>query len=198
MRYAPITRRIYLTPALSLMLVTAMSACSSGGSNSTQNPQNAQGSFSAAPSQVHPTAASAPAVPPSTGSSASGGSASAVSQITTNWDTFFNSATPDSKRVQLLKNGSQFASLVKAFASSPLAAAVTSKVDSVALSSPTQAKVEYDLSAMGTTPATRVAGTAVLQDGTWKVGDDVFCGLLTPAKSAGLSVPAPSACSSAS
>jgi hypothetical protein len=103
MRYVPITRRIYLTPALSLVLVTAMSACSSGGSNSTQNPQNAQGSFSAAPSQVHPTAASAPAVPPSTGSSASGGSPSAGSQITTNWDTFFNSATPDSKRVQLLQ-----------------------------------------------------------------------------------------------
>jgi hypothetical protein len=147
---------------------------------------------------VHPTAASAPAVPPSAGSSASGGSRSAVSQITTNWDTFFNSATPNSKRVQLLQNGSQFASSIKAFPSSPLAAAVTSKVDSVTLSSATQAKVEYDLSAMGTTPATHAAGTAVLQGGTWKVGDDVFCGLLTRAKSAGLSVQVPSACSSAS
>lgn len=198
MRYVPMTRWVYLAPALSLALVTATSACSSGGSSSTQNPQNVQGSFSAAPSQVHPTAASAPAVPPSAGSSASGGSASAVSQITTNWDTFFNSATPNSKRVQLLQNGSQFASSIKAFASSPLAATVTSKVDSVTLSSATQAKVEYDLSAMGTTPATHAAGTAVLQDGTWKVGDDVFCGLLTQAKSAGLSVPVPSACSSAS
>jgi hypothetical protein len=39
---------------------------------------------------THPSAASAPAIPPSAGSSASGGSASAVSQITTNLDTFFN------------------------------------------------------------------------------------------------------------
>jgi hypothetical protein len=97
----------------------------------------------------------------------------------------------------LLENGSQFSSAISAFAASPLAAAVTSKVDSVSLSSATQAKVKYDLSAMGTTVASGASGTAVLQDGTWKVGDDVFCGLLTEAKSAGITIPVPSACSSA-
>ncbi|HEX3712339.1 MAG TPA: hypothetical protein VHV09_06060 [Trebonia sp.] len=67
------------------------------------------------------------------------------------------------------------------------------------LSSATQAKVKYDLSALGQTVAKGASGTAVLQDGTWKVGDDVFCGLLSEAKSAGvLSVPLPAACSSAS
>jgi hypothetical protein len=110
---------------------------------------------------------------------------------------FFSSSTPNSKRVQLLQNGSQFSSAVSSFASSPLAAAVTSKVDSVALSSATEAKVKYDLSAAGTTVASGASGTAVLQNGTWKVGDDVFCGLLTEAKSAGLTIPVPSACSSA-
>ncbi|MDX6420475.1 MAG: hypothetical protein QOG28_5095 [Trebonia sp.] len=166
MRYVPITRSIYLAPALSRRCTRPRRRL--------------------------------PRVPPSAGSSASGGSASGVSQITSNWDTFFDSATPDSKRVQLLQNGSQFASSIKAYASGALAAAVTSKGDSVTLSSATQAKVEYDLSAMGTTPATHMAGTAVLHDGTWRVGDDVFCSLLTQAKSAGLSVPMPSACSSAS
>jgi hypothetical protein len=97
----------------------------------------------------------------------------------------------------LLQNGSQFSSAISAFASSPLAAAVTSKVDSVTLTSSTQARVKYDLSAMGTTVASGASGTSVLQDGTWKVGDDVFCGLLTEAKSAGLTIPVPSACSSA-
>jgi hypothetical protein len=58
--------------------------------------------------------------------------------------------------------------------------------------------VKYDLSALGTTVASGATGTSVLQDGTWKVGDDVFCSLLTQAKSAGLTVPVPSACSSAS
>jgi hypothetical protein len=131
-------------------------------------------------------------VPPSAGT---GGSSSAVAEITTNWNTFFDSATPNSKRVQLLQNGSQFASAISAFASSPLASAVTSKVDSVTLTSATAAKVKYDLSALGTTVASGASGTSVLQDGTWKVGDDVFCSLLSQAKSAGLTVPVPSACS---
>ena len=97
----------------------------------------------------------------------------------------------------MLENGSEFSSAINAFASSPLASAVTSKVDSVALTSSTKANVKYDLSAMGTTVASGATGTSVLQDGTWKVGDDVFCGLLNEAKSAGLSIPVPSACSSA-
>jgi hypothetical protein len=100
--------------------------------------------------------------------------------------------------VQLLENGSQFSSAISAFASSPLAAAVTSKVDAVTLTSSTKATVKYNLSALGTTVANGASGSSVLQDGTWKVGDDVFCGLLTQAKSAGLTIPVPSACSSAS
>jgi hypothetical protein len=186
MRFNPTARRFYLAPALGLVLVTAMSACSSGSSSSSST-------ASTAPSTSAATSASAAA---SSSPAASGGSSSAVAEITANWTTFFNSSTPNSKRVQLLQNGSQFSSAITAFAASPLAAAVTSKVDSVALSSATQAKVKYDLSAMGTTVASGASGTAVLQNGTWKVGDDVFCGLLTEAKSAGITIPVPSACSS--
>jgi hypothetical protein len=184
MRFNPAARRFYLAPALGLMLVTAMAACSSGSSSSS----------STTPSTPASTSASAVA---SSTPAASGGSSSAEAEISTNWNKFFSSSTPNSERVQLLENGSQFTSAISAFASSPLAAAVTSKVDSVSLSSATEAKVKYDLSAMGTTVASGASGTAVLQDGTWKVGDDVFCGLLTEAKSAGITIPVPSACSSA-
>jgi hypothetical protein len=184
MRFNPTARRFYLAPALGLVLVTAMSACSSGSSSSSSS------TAAAAPS----TAASSSAV---SSTPVPSGSSSAAAEITANWTTFFNSSTPNSKRVQLLENGSQFTSAITAFAASPLAAAVTSKVDSVSLSSATKAKVKYDLSAMGTTVASGASGTAVLQDGTWKVGDDVFCGLLTEAKSAGITIPVPSACSSA-
>jgi hypothetical protein len=38
----------------------------------------------------------------------------------------------------------------------------------VTLTSATQAKVKYDLSAMGTTVAKGASGTSVLQGGTWK------------------------------
>lgn len=192
MRFNPLARRAYLAPALGLVLLTAIAACSSGASSSS-TPGSSASATPASPTR--PPASSAPAVPPSAGT---GGSSSAVSEITTNWNTFFNPSTPNSKRVQLLENGSQFSSAINAFASSPLAAAVTSKVDSVTLTSATKAKVKYDLSAMGTTVASGASGTSVLQDGTWKVGDDVFCGLLSQAKSAGLTIPVPSACSSAS
>lgn len=181
-------RRAYLAPALGLVLVTAMSACSSSSSSS---PSAASTAASTPASSSAPATSSSPA--------ASGGaSSSAVAEITANWNKFFSSSTPNSERVQLLQNGSTFSSAISAFASSPLAAAVTSKVDSVTVTTPTTATVKYDLSAMGANVASGANGNAVLQNGTWKVGDSVFCGLLTEAKSAGVSIPVPSACSSAS
>ena len=190
MRLNPPARRFYLVPALGLVLVTAMAACSSGSSSSS--------SVAATTPTSVPASVSATATASATPAASGSGSSSAVAEITTNWNAFFNPSTPNSKRVQLLQNGSQFTAAISAFASSPLAAAVTSKVDSVTLSSATSANVKYDLSAMGATVATGASGTSVLQDGTWKVGDEVFCGLLTEAKSAGITVPVPSACSSAS
>jgi hypothetical protein len=188
MRFNPTARRFYLAPALGLMLVTALAACSSGSSSSQSTPGS-----SASDVTTSQTASAAASATPAT----SGGSSSAVAEITANWNKFFSSSTPNSERVQLLQNGSQFSSAISAFAATPLAAAVTSKVDAVTLSSATQAKVKYDLSALGTKVASGASGTAVLQNGTWKVGDDVFCGLLTEAKNAGITIPVPSACSSA-
>ena len=189
MRINPTARWVCLAPTLGLVLIAAMSACSSGASSSS--------SSSTAPASSAPATASSAA---STAASAatSGGSSATVTEITTNWTTFFNSSTPNSKRVQLLQNGSEFSASIAAFASSPLAAAVSSKVDSVTVDSATKATVKYDLTAAGATVATGATGSSVLQDGTWKVGDDVFCGLLTEAKAAGMTVPVPSACSSAS
>jgi len=185
MRVNPIGRRVYLAPALGLVLIAALSACSSGSSSSSSSA--APASSAAAPASSAASTAASPA--------ASGGSSAAVTEITNNWETFFNSATPNSKRVQLLQNGSEFSASISAFASSPLAAAVSSKVDAVTLDSATKATVKYDLSAAGSTVATGATGSSVLQDGTWKVGDDVFCGLLTQAKAFGMNVPVPSACS---
>ena len=119
-----------------------------------------------------------------------------MAEITTNWNTFFNSSTPNSKRVQLLENGEQFASAIAAFSSSPLASAVSSKVDAVQLTSSTKATVKYDLSAMGSTVASGATGTSVLQNGIWKVGDEVFCGLLKQGAPV-LNIKVPAACNSA-
>lgn len=164
------------------LAAAAVSACSSSSSSS------------APPAAAAAGPASAPATP---AGPAGAGSAAAVKEITANWVAFFNAKTPNSKRAQLLQNGDQFATSITAYATSPLAGEVSSKVDSVTLTSSSRATVKYDLSAMGTTAAAAATGTAVLQDGTWKVGDNVFCGLLTEANGAGVTMPVPALCKSA-
>jgi hypothetical protein len=96
----------------------------------------------------------------------------------------------------LLQNGQAFAAAVTAFAQSPLASAVSAKVDSVTLTSSTQANVKYDLTAAGTSVESGATGVAVLENGVWKVGDASFCALLQQGASI-LNVPMPSACKSA-
>ena len=187
MRFNSTARRAYLAPVLGLALAAAISACSSGSSSSSTPGASA--------SDVAPTQTASPAAGSPSPASTATGSAAAVAEITANWNTFFNPKTPNSKRVQLLQNGSDFTAALSAFTSSPLATAVTSKVDSVTLTSATEATVKYDLSALGQTVASGATGTAVLQNGVWKVGDTVFCGLLSEAKSAGISIPVPAACS---
>jgi hypothetical protein len=174
--------RLSLAPAVGLVFALAITACSSGGSSSSST-----------------AATSAPAATTSaaTASSSAAAGGSAVAQITANWEAFFNPATPNAKRVLLLENGSQFASAISAFSASPLAQAVSSKVDSVAVTSATKANVKYDLTAAGTAVATGQTGTSVLQNGVWKVGDDVFCGLLKQGASL-LNISVPAACNSAS
>ena len=56
--------------------------------------------------------------------------------------------------------------------------------------------MKYDLTAAGQSVATGQTGTAVLQNGVWKVGDDVFCGLLKEG-AAILNIKVPAACNSA-
>ena len=173
--------RFYLAPALGLVFALAITACSSSGSSSSS------------------TATSAPAATTTaaTASSSAAAGGSAVAQITANWEAFFNPATPNAKRVLLLENGAQFASAISAFSASPLAQSVSSKVDSVSLTSATKANVKYDLTAAGTSVATGQTGTSVLQNGVWKVGDDVFCGLLKQGASL-LNISVPAACNTAS
>jgi hypothetical protein len=172
--------RIYLASVLALALTAAITACSSGSSSSS-SPASPPASPSSASASSSPTSSSPPA----------SGSGSAASAITANWESFFSSSTPTSKRLALLENGSKFSSAVQTFASSPFASAVSAKVDSVKVTSATQATVTYDLTAVGQTVEKGATGTAIYQDGTWKVGDASFCGLLKEgAPVMGIKVPA--------
>jgi hypothetical protein len=169
MRYHKVSWIVALGPALAV----ALAACGSSGTTTPKASSSAS--------------ASAPA--------ASSGSATA--QITTNWQAFFSAKTPEARRVQLLQNGQDFASVIKAQAGSTLASSATAQVTKVTDVSSAQAKVTYTILVGGTPELKDQAGVAVLQNGTWKVGDASFCGLLA-LENGGSTSGLPAACHSAS
>jgi hypothetical protein len=116
-----------------------------------------------------------------------------VAQITANWEAFFNGKTPVNQRVGLVQDGSQFQSIISAQAGSALAAGATAKVTKVAVTSPTQATVTYNILEGGTPALNNQTGTAVLESGTWKVGVTSFCSLLT-LENGGKATGLPAAC----
>ena len=186
MRFPP--TRVFLIVVLAA--VAAVTACSSGGSAKPDG----SASTSAAPTTAAPTTAAPTTAALTTASPSPGGAASAaITQIKTNWVTFFNPKTPVTQRVNLLQNGSAFASIIKAQAGSPLASSATSTVSAVAVESSTHAKVTYSILVAGSPALKDQPGVAVFQDGIWKVGDQSFCALLTLENNG----KAPSACASA-
>jgi hypothetical protein len=182
MRFNLLARRI-AAPALGLALAATMAACSSSSSPATASPSSAPPSSAAASSP----AASSP-VASSSGQAASG---NATAQITANWEAFFNGQTPAAKKISLLENGQKFASVINAQAGSGIATSAGAKVTKVVVNSPAKATVNYDITLGGTTALANQTGTAVYQDGMWKVGDVSFCQLLK-LENAGT---APSVCS---
>ena len=179
MRFLP--SRVFLIVALgAVMAVTACSSSGGGAKPSASASTPATASTSAAPAT-------------SAAPSPTGGSSAAVTQIKTNWETFFNPKTPVAQRVSLLQNGQAFESIIKAQAGSPLASSATSTVSAVTIESPAQAKVVYSILVGGSPALKNQPGVAVYQNGIWKVGDQSFCALLTLENSG----KAPSACASA-
>lgn len=184
MRSHLLARRI-MAPALGLALAATVAACSSSSS-----------SPATASSPSTPATSSAAASPATTSAAApgSGSTSAAVAEITANWEKFFNSSTPVSEKVTLLQNGTALESAIKAFDSLPLASGIGAKVTNVTMTSATSATVTYNLTGPGgSSLLSNQKGTAVYQDGTWKVGTASLCGLLKLIP--GGSVPA--ACSSA-
>jgi len=133
--------------------------------------------------------------PPAASSPAAGAGGNAVAEITTNWEAFFSAKTPVSQRVSLLQDGPQFQSVISAQAGSGLASQASAKVTKVTVTSPTQATVKYDILLNGTPALTNQTGTAVLDNGTWKVGVTSFCSLLA-LENGGKVVGLPPACQS--
>jgi len=157
--------RVFLIVAAGLL--AAVTACSSSGSSKPAAPA------SAAPG--------------------GGSTAAAAAQIKTNWVAFFNGKTPVAQRVSLLQNGPSYQSIIESQAKLPVAKSATASVSSVTVESPAQAKVVYSILVGGAPALQNQPGVAVYQSGTWKVGDQSFCALLTLENNG----KAPSVCASA-
>jgi hypothetical protein len=151
-----------LTCALGISIAACGSSGSSSSSSSTPSPSASTTSAAAAPSSSSPSTAG-----------------NAVAEITANWIAFFNPKTPMAKRVSLLQNGPAFAANIQSSASFPGASSAGAKVTKVTVTSATQANVTYDILLLGTPVLSNQKGVAVLDGGTWKVGDASFCILLT-------------------
>jgi hypothetical protein len=142
--------------------------------------------------------ASSPSATPSATSASSASSASSADEkaISANWTAFFDPKTSVAQRVKLLQDGSAFTSVIKAQAGSALAGSASAQVVKVTVTSSSEATVTYNVLLAGTPALKNQAGTAVYQDGVWKVGVASFCGLLT-LENAGKTSGLPSVCKSA-
>ena len=137
-----------------------LAACGGGGNSSHHA------------STTPTSSASAPAEPTS--------GPAAVAAITANWKTVFNGKAPIPRRLALVQNGPQVAAFVQAQAKTSFGVAATGStatVSSVAITSPSQATVHYEVLLLGTPLLKNQVGTAVYLDGIWKVAIASFCGL---------------------
>jgi hypothetical protein len=98
-------------------------------------------------------------------------------QIIKSYQTFFAGSTPLARRVALLQNGARFKQVIQGFASNPLAKNVSVKVTSVKPQGPNSANVVYVVK-LGGAALPKQTGTAVLENGKWKVGDASLCKLV--------------------
>jgi hypothetical protein len=99
-------------------------------------------------------------------------------QIKSAYTKFFSGRTSVSDRVALLQNGPKFRPVIQGFANNPFAKNVSVTVSSVTLQGANKAKVVYTVKLAGA-GLPKQTGTAVRQNGAWKVGDKSLCQLVS-------------------
>ncbi|MFJ9539337.1 hypothetical protein ACIRPX_19015 [Streptomyces sp. NPDC101225] len=148
--------------ALVFVLAPVLAACSdnSGGGSASTPPTPSVQRTTSAP-------ATAPADP-----------AAATQEIRQNWKKFFDPATSTRDKQAVLENGDRMAPVMQAFGGDQRGGEVQATVTKVEFTSPTRATVTYDLTLKGATALPNASGTAVEQDGTWKVSVNTLCALV--------------------
>jgi len=116
------------------------------------------------------------------GLAACGGSSNHQDRLTQDkiksaYEKFFSKDTSVPDKVALLQNGPKFQSVVQGFANNPAARRVSMTVSSVTLQGADKAKVVYVVKLAGASLG-KQTGTAVRQNGRWKVGYASLCNLI--------------------
>jgi hypothetical protein len=150
------------TFALALAMVSALTvaACSSNGGGE--------------PASTPP--ASTTSAPTSTSPSLD--RAAAEAQIRKNWQAFFSKNTPLTTKLTYLQHGDTLKAAVQRFGTDPRTSQATAKVVDVFVTSPTSATVKYQVLLNGQVALPNAVGTAVFEDGVWKISASTLCGLL--------------------
>jgi hypothetical protein len=105
----------------------------------------------------------------------------AKTQITTNWETFFDPSKPVADKVALLEDGATLQPILDAQSKNPQAKTTKATVKTVVVDpSHVKATVTYDLVpvAGGAPLLAGSTGTSVFQGNTWKVSKSTFCTLI--------------------
>ncbi|KAB1973319.1 hypothetical protein F8144_43890 [Streptomyces triticiradicis] len=144
-----------------LVLAATLTACSdNGGGSSSSSTPSVKNSPSAPP-------ATAPADP-----------AAAQQEIKQNWEKFFDPAVSAKEKLAVLENGEQMAPVLQGFNGDQRGQQVKADVQKIEFTSPTEANVTYTLLLQGATALPNASGTAVEQNGTWKVSAKTLCALV--------------------
>jgi hypothetical protein len=151
-----------ITAALVLALAPALAACGddNGGGSEATPPQPTVDRTTSAP-------ASAPA-----------DRAAAETEIRQNWQKFFDPKTSTQDKQAVLENGDRMGPVLEAFSGDERGGQVQAKVTKIEFTSATEADVTYTLTLKGATALPDASGTAVEQDGTWKVSAKTLCALV--------------------
>jgi ABC-type glycerol-3-phosphate transport system substrate-binding protein len=146
--------------ALAMVLALTVAACSSNGGGE--------------PASTPP--ASTTSAPTSTSPSLD--RAAAEAQIRKNWQAFFSKNTPLTTKLTYLQHGETLKAAVQRFGTDPRTSQATAKVVDVFVTSPTSATVKYQVLLNGQVALPNAVGTAVYEDGVWKISASTLCGLL--------------------
>jgi len=147
-----------------LILAATLTACSdeTGGSDTNPPTPSVEQLTSTEPSPTAPSDAAA-----------------AEQEVKKNWVKFFDPAVAQKDKTAVLENGDEMTEVLESFSGDQRGQEVKAVVDKVEFTSPVDANVTYTLLLNGATALPGATGTAVEQDGTWKVSVKTLCALVT-------------------